>query len=74
MNLFDIIVIIILIINIFWILILFKTILKQASIIYETIHYIKSYCEEEDGTIVGYGDDLSPIELLKILEGDEKNE
>ena len=35
----------------------------------KAIKYIKSYCAEPDGSIVTYGDDLCPIELLEILEG-----
>ena len=40
----------------------------------KAIKYIKSYCAEPDGSIVTYGDDLNPIELLEILEGNNEED
>lgn len=36
------------------------------AIVEETIRYINSRCLEKNG-YVGYGDDLSPIDLIEIL-------
>ena len=36
----------------------------------KAVEYIDSICLEEDG-YVGYGDDLTPKELINILRGDE---
>ena len=41
---------------------------ELSSRIYKTIEYIESQCREEDGFLVGYGDDLEPQTLLNILQ------
>ena len=47
---------------------------KLTSRIYKAIEYVESQCREEDGFLVGYGDDLDPQTLLNILQNGSDKE